>query len=378
MLATFGEQGIVVAAMLISFLIPLVNFACITVLVRFGGPGTESALNKRRAVIRAVLTNPVVLACILGLALHHGQLVIPQPLASLLDILGRASLPLGLLAVGAALQPRVLRHHSGTIMAVTLYKLLLNPLLVWLFCQIFALPPLTTKVVVIFAALPGSALSSILARQLGGDAPLVAGITTALGIGVDEYEAAADTARQQVLDEAVSEGVLTEEQAERMSERLAEGWGPGTMGAFGGRHGGMMGRGGYGGMMAGSQGSLLTVAAEELGMSVEDLTAALQDGKSIAAVASEKGVDPQAIADAFMSERAEWLAEAVADGRMTQEQADYMLEHMEAQILEHLDAPFSGAGGPGDCFGRQGGSWRGGPGMMGPGGIRSYPGTDES
>lgn len=178
-LATFGEQGIVVAAMLISFLIPLVNFACITVLVRFGGPGTESALNKRRAVIRAVLTNPVVLACILGLALHHGQLVIPQPLASLLDILGRASLPLGLLAVGAALQPRVLRHHSGTIMAVTLYKLLLNPLLVWLFCQIFALPPLTTKVVVIFAALPGSALSTILARQLGGDAPLVAGITTA-------------------------------------------------------------------------------------------------------------------------------------------------------------------------------------------------------
>jgi predicted permease len=178
-LVTFGEQGIVVAAMLLSFLIPLVNFACITVLVRFGRTGTENALNKRRAVVRAVLTNPVVLACILGLALHHGQLVIPQPFASLLDILGRASLPLGLLAVGAALQPMVLRHHSGTIMAVTLYKLLLNPLLVWLFCQIFALPPLTTKVVVIFAALPGSALSSILARQLGGDAPLVAGITTA-------------------------------------------------------------------------------------------------------------------------------------------------------------------------------------------------------
>lgn len=175
----FGEPGVVTAAMLLSFLIPLVNFTCIIILVHFGKGRTESVSNSHRAIARAVLTNPVVLACILGLALHHGQVVIPRPVDNLLDILGRAALPLGLLAVGAALQPKVLRHHPGTIMAVTLFKLLLNPLLVWIFCQLFAVPPFTAKVAVIFAALPGSALSTILARQLGGDAPLVAGITTA-------------------------------------------------------------------------------------------------------------------------------------------------------------------------------------------------------
>jgi hypothetical protein len=202
-------------------------------------------------------------------------------------------------------------------------------------------------------------------------------IASALGIGVDEYDVAVETARQQVLDEAVSEGVLTEEQAERMSERLAEGVGPG-MGGFGRRGGMIGGRGGFGGMMAGSQASLLSVAAEELGLTVEELTAELQDGKTIAGVAAEQGVEPQAIVDAFVAQRADWLAQAVADGRISQEQADWMLEHMQEQVLEHLDAPFSGAGGPGGCWGgRQGGSWRGGPGMMGPG-FRGYPGTGES
>ncbi|RPI48142.1 MAG: hypothetical protein EHM56_14110 [Chloroflexi bacterium] len=204
-------------------------------------------------------------------------------------------------------------------------------------------------------------------------------IASALGIGGDEYDAAVDTARQQVLDEAVSEGVLTEEQAERMSERLAEGVGPGGMGGFGGR-GGMMGRrGGFGGMMAGSQSSLLSVAAEELGLTVEELTAELQDGKTIADVASENGVEPQAVVDAFVAQRADWLAQAVADGRISQEQADWMLEHMQEQVLEHLDTPFSGTGQPGGCFGGQpGGSWHRGGGMMGPGGFQSFPGTDES
>jgi polyhydroxyalkanoate synthesis regulator phasin len=204
-------------------------------------------------------------------------------------------------------------------------------------------------------------------------------IAAALGISADEYDAVVDTARQQVLDDAVSEGVLTEEQAERMSERWAQGVGPGGMGAFG-RGRGMMGRqGGFGGMMAGTEISLLGVAAEELGMTLDELTAALQDGKTIADLAAEKGVEPQVIADAFVAQRAEWLAEAVADGRITQQQADWMLENMQEQVLEHLDAPFAGAAGPGGCWGgHQGGSWRRGGGMMGPGGLQGFPGTDES
>jgi polyhydroxyalkanoate synthesis regulator phasin len=204
-------------------------------------------------------------------------------------------------------------------------------------------------------------------------------IAKTLGIGVEEYDAAVDTAQQQVLDEAVSEGVLTEEQAERMRERFAEGTGPRGMRGLGER-GTMMGRrGGFGPMMSGSQGSLLTVAAEELGLTVEQLTAELQDGKTIAVLSAEKGVDLQTIVDSFVAQRADWLAEAVADGRITQQQADLMLAHMQEQVRAHLEAPYAGTGTQGGCFGdRSGDSWQRGPGMMRQGGFQRAPGTSDS
>lgn len=192
-------------------------------------------------------------------------------------------------------------------------------------------------------------------------------IAGVLGISVEEYDSAVDTARDQVLDDAVSEGWLTQEQAERMAERTAEGFGPGMRGGFFGRRGGP-------GFMGWGETSLVAVAADELGMTTEDLVAELQDGKSIADVAAEQGVALQNIADAFIAQRTEDLNAAVEDGRITQEQADQMLEHMSEEVLEHLEGemPF---GGPGSGCGHGGGFGRGG---MNHWNLPALPGESES
>lgn len=52
------------------------------------------------------------------------------------------------------------------------------PLLGWTLAAVSGLPPLETAVVVLFAALPGAPSSYILARQMGGDAPLAAAVVT--------------------------------------------------------------------------------------------------------------------------------------------------------------------------------------------------------
>ena len=100
----------------------------------------------------------------------------------------------------------------------------------------------------------------------------------------------------------------------------------------------------------------LAVAAEVLGMSEEDLLAELQDGKSIADVAAEQGVDPQTIADAYVAQVAENLAQAVADEKITQEQADDMLSNIEehaAEMLENSDhSPMPDGFGRGGMRGR--------------------------
>lgn len=177
-------------------------------------------------------------------------------------------------------------------------------------------------------------------------------ISKALGISVEQYDAALGQARDEVLDNAVQGGRLTKEQADRMRERAELG-----MGAFGGMMGGRgAGRGMMGGnspMMGGDNSSLVTIAAEKLGMSVDALRDELQAGTTIAELAQEKGVDVQTVIDAFVAGRQEWLDEAVANGRLTQEQADQMLANMRDMAEQHVEGGLPLGGG--DCDGPFGG-----------------------
>lgn len=96
--------------------------------------------------------------------------------------------------------------------------------------------------------------------------------------------------------------------------------------------------------------SLVAVAAEQLGLSQQELAAELQAGKTIADVAAEKGVSAETIVEAFLAPRAGWLAEQVSSGQLTQEQADAMLAAMRANVTARLSqsTPPAGPGyGPG-------------------------------
>jgi len=100
------------------------------------------------------------------------------------------------------------------------------------------------------------------------------------------------------------------------------GWGMGRM---------MRGQGR--GMMGGQTGPLHTTMvstfAEKLGMSVEDLNAALAEGKTMWQIASEQGLSSDEITTLMQEARGAALEQAVADGALTQEQADWMQEHMQ-------------------------------------------------
>ncbi len=77
-------------------------------------------------------------------------------------------------------------------------------------------------------------------------------------------------------------------------------------------------------------------------MSVEDLHAELKDGETIAEVAEEKGVDTQGIIDTYLAQLEENLAQAVEDGKITQNQADWMLEQAAERAPEQLENTFEG------------------------------------
>lgn len=169
--ALFGDEGLHLTAIFITVMIPMVNILSVMVLARYGGQKGSWFW-----IFTTVIKNPLIIACLAGMALNLLGLRLPEMIDNLATILGRGSLPLGLIAVGASLQINAIKKTGYEVVYTCLLKLILMPFLMWLTCSLIGVDSLSTAVAVLFAALPGSPLSYILAKQLGGDTKLMSTI----------------------------------------------------------------------------------------------------------------------------------------------------------------------------------------------------------
>jgi len=83
--------------------------------------------------------------------------------------------------------------------------------------------------------------------------------------------------------------------------------------------------------------TMFDAAAEALGLTPEEFFAELHAGQSLAEIAEEQGVEIEAVQDAINAVQIEAMQEAieqaVEDGCITQEQADWLLEGMDQGFL---------------------------------------------
>jgi hypothetical protein len=170
----FGAQGVALAAVANAAIVPTVNVLCVLVFARFG-----TARPTLRGILRQLALNPLVLACLGGVAMQAGGVELPPGLEGAVRALGQASLPLGLLCVGAALDLTPGRAWARPILGTSLIKFGIMPALAALACVLLKLDGPAAATALLFQALPTASSSYIMARQLGGDAPLMAGITAA-------------------------------------------------------------------------------------------------------------------------------------------------------------------------------------------------------
>jgi len=138
-------------------------------------------------------------------------------------------------------------------------------------------------------------------------------VAEALGITAEKYDEALNTARQRLADEGVEMGR----------------WGS-MMDEVAGRRGAS----GFGGN------SLIDVAAQQLSLTRAELVAELGADKTVAQLAQARGIELQSIVDAYLELRSTALDTAVAQGRITQEDADERIAHMEEEALSHLQSTY--------------------------------------
>ncbi|MET0068349.1 MAG: AEC family transporter [Candidatus Thiodiazotropha sp.] len=172
--AFFGQQGLALAAVASGFMIVLINLLCISALYTWGDNRTQ----RRRGMAGEVLGNPLITACLVGWALSLSGIGLPGPSDEVLEIIGRAALPLGLLAVGAALRPRALHGHMGATLAASLVQFGVKPLVTAGLITVTGLTGSAAGVLVIAFMTPTAPSAYILARQLGGDTHTMASIIT--------------------------------------------------------------------------------------------------------------------------------------------------------------------------------------------------------
>lgn len=169
----YGNQGTTLLAIVLALMIPLSNVISVIALTRHAGAGASV-----KGTLVELATNPLILASLLGLIMSVTQTPMPPFLGPVLDSLGRASLALGLLAVGAGLSLGSLASGGMALALSIVLKLIVSPLIAYLGCRLAGLGSPATAVAVLFAALPPAPSAFILSRRLGGDHSLMAAIIT--------------------------------------------------------------------------------------------------------------------------------------------------------------------------------------------------------
>lgn len=170
----YGAKGIALAAVCNAAIVPTVNLLCVLVFARYG-----SVRLSGKALVRQIMTNPLVVACVIGIAMQAAGVQVPAVIEPAVRALGAASMPLGLLCVGAALNFEGVRSWAQPVFVSSAFKFLAMPVLTLVVGHAIGLTDAALVVASLFQALPTASSSYIMARQLGGDASLMAGITAA-------------------------------------------------------------------------------------------------------------------------------------------------------------------------------------------------------
>jgi malonate transporter and related proteins len=172
--ALYGNDGITLMAIAIAAMIPLLNVMAVLALARFAGGASQSP----RDIVLTLARNPFIWSCAVGIAVNAAALPIPRIALDYAGILGRASLAAGLLVVGSGLDLTQLARPRAAHWLSCALKLLLLPLLVAIYMRGLGVTGVGRTVALVAASVPTSSAAFILARQLGGNAPLMAEIIT--------------------------------------------------------------------------------------------------------------------------------------------------------------------------------------------------------
>jgi predicted permease len=176
----YGAQGLAVAALTTALLIPLTNVTVVTLMVTLvrGGSTGGAGEGVSRAIARDLMRNPLLIAVLAGIGVNLGGVGHMPVLHDVAQILGDAALPVMLLCVGANIRVRAMAASALPTTLSLLGKMVVFPGAVVMLATLTQLPAAAALVALVYGAVPTAPSGFTLARQMGGDAPVMAAMIT--------------------------------------------------------------------------------------------------------------------------------------------------------------------------------------------------------
>ncbi|MCJ8518939.1 putative permease [Pseudorhizobium tarimense] len=169
----YGEFGLTVVALVMAVIIVPINLINVSVLLWFSGSRTTY-----RAFLLRIVTNPLIISSMLGVAVNQIGVPIYAPLMTTVDLVARAALSLGLIAVGAGLRVSdALKPHPLVLLSSAL-KLAFFPMLMVACALLAGVTGPAIALLALSASVPTAMNGYILAKKMGGDAELYAATAT--------------------------------------------------------------------------------------------------------------------------------------------------------------------------------------------------------
>jgi len=170
--ALLSDEGFVMGLVLMTFIIPFINVLCISVFSVYVPKNKITVIS----FLKSIITNPLIIACLLGGLFSLVGLSFPTLIDNTLSILTSAALPLGLLSVGVGLHLKEIKETKMAVVLSSVGKLLVLPTIMYIICLIFGIKNEMMTLLVLFAAMPTASSAYVLARELGGDLKLISAI----------------------------------------------------------------------------------------------------------------------------------------------------------------------------------------------------------
>jgi predicted permease len=179
-LTLYGDDGLRLAAVTSTVLIPVMNLLAVAALERY-----RPASSKDTHIVLRVIGNPIVIGALASLVL---AIVHWRPwgwLETTLNALADLAFPAALLALGAQLVVGQWRRLWRSLAAASVIKLVLMPAAGWWLLKLLGASPREIAIGVLLLAAPTAVASHSVAAELGGDPDLASScvlVTTVLSV----------------------------------------------------------------------------------------------------------------------------------------------------------------------------------------------------